>query len=187
MERIFNLFSRFPEIEEDAKTAFASKLQLIELDRGDLVERAGEVCDHLYLVAEGSLRSFYFKDNKDITVSFALEGEFTTSMYSFISRQPGYENIEAMESSAVGKISYAELKELFETHPTLERAYRIILEQYYIALEELLIFTKFKSAKERYLSLMESRPKIIHKASVGQIASYLDMSIETLSRIRGKI
>ena len=187
MERILNLFSRFPEIEEDAKTAFANKLQILELDRGDLVEKAGEVCDHLYLVAEGSLRSYYYKDNKDITVSFALEGEFTTSMYSFISRQPGYENIEAMESSTVGKISHLELKELFETHPILERGYRIILEQYYIALEEQLIFTKFKSAKDRYLSLMESRPKIIHKASVGQIASYLDMSIETLSRIRGKI
>ena len=121
MERILNLFSRFPEIEEDAKTAFANKLQILELDRGDLVEKAGEVCDHLYLVAEGSLRSYYYKDNKDITVSFALEGEFTTSMYSFISRQPGYENIEAMESSTVGKISHSELKELFETHPISQR------------------------------------------------------------------
>jgi hypothetical protein len=63
----------------------------------------------------------------------------------------------------------------------------MILERYYIVLEEHQIFSKFKSAKERYLELMENRPKVIQKASVGQIASYLDMTIETLSRTRAKI
>ncbi|TDQ15019.1 CRP-like cAMP-binding protein [Algoriphagus boseongensis] len=187
MEQILDRLNRFSGVEEKAKLAFAESLELVQVERGDLLEKMDSVCSHLYFVIEGSLRSFYFKDNKDITVSFALEGEFTTSMYSFISRQPGYENIEAMESSSVGKISHARLLELFEKHPSLERAYRIILEHYYIALEEQLIFTKFKSARDRYLSLMETRPRIIHKASVGQIASFLDMSIETLSRIRGKI
>ena len=92
-----------------------------------------------------------------------------------------------MEKTISGKISHEDLWNLFEIYPNLERTYRLILEQYYITLEEQLIFSKFKSAKERYLEFMETRPKIIHKASVGQIASYLDMSIETLSRIRGKI
>ena len=108
-------------------------------------------------------------------------------MHSFITRQPSYESIEALEKTTSGKISQEDLSSLFDSHPSLERTYRMILEHYYIALEEQLIFSKFKSARERYLELMENRPKIIQKASVGQIASYLDMSIETLSRIRGKI
>jgi CRP-like cAMP-binding protein len=187
MKQILDRLNRFSGLDESAKIAFAESLELMKVERGDLLEKMDTVCDHLYFVIEGSLRSYYFKDNKDITVAFALEGEFTTSMYSFISRQAGYENIEPMESSLIGKISYHRLGDLFEKHQSLERAYRIILEQYYIALEEQLIFTKFKSAKDRYLSLMENRPRIINKASVGQIASFLDMSIETLSRIRGKI
>lgn len=187
MKKIIEQLSRIPGVEENAKIAFDEKLEVIQCERGDIIQRQDEICDHLYFVIEGSLRSFYFKDNKDITVSFALEGEFNTSMYSFISRQLGYENIEAMETSTIGKMSHSDLQDLFVQHQSLERAYRIILEQYYIALEEQLIFTKFKSAKDRYLTLMENRPKIIHKASVGQIASYLDMSIETLSRIRSKI
>jgi hypothetical protein len=92
-----------------------------------------------------------------------------------------------MERTSVARINYEALMKLFAKHHDIERTYRLILEQYYITLEEQLIFAKFKSARERYLDLMEYRPKIIHKASVGQIASYLDMSIETLSRIRGKI
>jgi hypothetical protein len=92
-----------------------------------------------------------------------------------------------MEKTRVARINYVSLMKLFEKYQDLERTYRLILEQYYITLEEQLIFAKFKSARDRYLDLMEYRPRIIHKASVGQIASYLDMSIETLSRIRAKI
>lgn len=187
MEKILGMFDQFPELSDEAKTAFSSHLELLEVERGDLVEQEGKVCNYLYYVKEGSARSYYNKDNKDVTVSFTLEGEFVTSMSSFITRKPSYENIEAMEKSLIARISHDALLILFEKHYELERTYRLILEQYYIMLEEQLIFAKFKSAKERYLDLMQFRPKVIHKASVGQIASYLDMSIETLSRIRGKI
>lgn len=187
MEKIFGIFDQFPDLSEEAKTAFTSELELLRVERGDLLEQEGKVCDYLYFVRDGSVRSFYLKDNKDVTVSFTLGGEFVTAMNSFISRKPSYENIEAMERSTIARIGHDSLLKLFETHNGLERAYRKILEQYYIKLEEQFIFVKFKSAKNRYLDLMEFRPKVIQKASVGQIASYLDMSIETLSRIRGKI
>jgi CRP-like cAMP-binding protein len=187
MRRTFDMFDQFPEISSAAKGAFEKELDYLILERGGLLEQEGKVCNHLYFIIEGSARSFYTRDNKDITVSFSLEGEFLTAMHSFISRKPSYENIEAMEKTKVARIKYGSLLKLFEKHHDLERTYRLILEQYYVTLEEQLIFTKFKSARDRYLDLMEYRPKIIQRASVGQIASYLDMSIETLSRIRAKI
>ncbi len=181
------MFDLFPDLSEGAKIAFGKELEILSFNKGELLESEGRVCNHLYFIIEGSARSFYVRDNKDITVSFSLEREFLTSMHSFISRKPSYENLEAMEKTQVARISHESLLKLFEKHHDLERTYRLILEQYYVTLEEQLIFAKFKSARDRYLDLMEYRPKIIHKASVGQIASYLDMSIETLSRIRGKI
>ncbi|GMQ25116.1 Crp/Fnr family transcriptional regulator [Algoriphagus sp. oki45] len=187
MENILRILDNFLEVDEGAKNAFADKLHLINVERGEIVEAADSVCSYLYFVIEGSLRSYYLKDNKDVTVSFTLEGEFTTSIYSFISRNPSYENIESMETSRLARIHHDDLLRLFDSYHSLERVYRKLLEQYYISLEEQLVFAKFKSARERYLELMENRPKIIQKASVGQIASYLDMSIETLSRIRAKI
>ncbi|HSF53029.1 MAG TPA: Crp/Fnr family transcriptional regulator [Algoriphagus sp.] len=187
MEKIFGMFDQFPDLGDEAKSAFSDQLELLSAEKGELLEKEGKVCNHLYFIKEGSARSFYIRENRDITVSFSLEGEFVTAMHSFISRKPSYENIEVMEKTTVAKISYSALLKLFEKNRDLERIYRLILEQYYITLEEQLIFAKFKSARDRYLDLMEYRPKIIHKASVGQIASYLDMSIETLSRIRGKI
>jgi CRP-like cAMP-binding protein len=187
MKTFEKAFTQFTFPDEQSREAFMSKIQFKTYRRGHLLEEEGKVCRYLHFIVEGSTRSFYLKNNRDITVSFSLENEFITSMHSFITQKPSYENIEALEKTSTGKISREDLWELFDSFPKLERAYREILEQYFISLEEQLIFSKFKSAKERYLELMDTRPKVIQKASVGQIASYLDMSIETLSRIRGKI
>ncbi|MEP0710612.1 Crp/Fnr family transcriptional regulator [Algoriphagus sp.] len=187
MENFSNLFSKFPTISNKAKQAFASHLEEFEVEKGFLLEREGQISKHLYFVAQGSARSYYIRESRDITVSFTLDEEFVTAMHSFITRKPSYENIETMEKSRIYKISYDNLQASFIDFPELERAYRMILERYYIVLEEHQIFNKFKTARERYLELMQYRPKVIHRASVGQIASFLDMTIETLSRIRAKI
>lgn len=187
MENFLSLLSKFPTTSDEAKRAFASHLEEFEVEKGFLLEREGQVSNYLYFVAVGSARSYYIRENRDITVSFTLDEEFVTAMHSFITRKPSYENIETLEKSKVFKISYDALQSCFIAYPELERAYRMILEQYYIVLEEHQIFNKFKTARERYLELMHYRPKVIHKASVGQIASFLDMTIETLSRIRARI
>lgn len=179
--------NQFPELDEAAKKAFLDRLHYDELDRGIIVQDQGKICDYMFFVVSGSLRSYYYRDQKDITVSFALEQEIASAMHSFITRKPSYELIETMERSLIARISYADLIGLFDQFPMIERVYRKILERYYIALEDQITSVKFKSARDRYLELLQNRPKIIHKAAVGQIASFLDMSIETLSRIRGKI
>ncbi|MBB6328574.1 CRP-like cAMP-binding protein [Algoriphagus iocasae] len=187
MEKILGIFDKFPFLSDNAKAGFLSNLEKVEFSKGELLEKEGEVSQYLYYFLEGAARSYYNRNNRDITVSFTLEGEFVTAMHSFITRKPSYENIETLEKSQAYRISHATMEKMFENFPETERAYRMILEEYYIVLEEQQIFSKFKSARERYLELMEYRPKIIQKASVGHIASYLDMSIETLSRIRAKI
>ncbi|MBN3522104.1 Crp/Fnr family transcriptional regulator [Algoriphagus lutimaris] len=187
MEKILGIFDKFPFLSDSAKTGFLSNLEEVEFNKGDLLAKEGEVSQYLYYFSEGAARSYYSRNNRDITVSFTLAGEFVTAMHSFITRKPSYENIETLEKSKAYRISHDTLENMFVNYPETERAYRLILEEYYIVLEERQIFSKFKTAKERYLELMEYRPKVIQKASVGHIASYLDMSIETLSRIRSKI
>lgn len=187
MKKFEEIVGSYPNVSTEAIEAFKSKFEPVTFQRGDLLEREGQVSNHLYFILEGAARSYYIRDKRDITISFSLDGEFVTSMYSFVTRKPSYENIECIEKCSCLKILHEDLQNLFLTFPDIEHAYRLILERYYIALEEQLVFTKFKSAKERYVELLEHRPKIIQKASVGQIASYLDMSIETLSRVRAKI
>jgi hypothetical protein len=81
-------------------------------------------------------------------------------------------------------LSYNSLQEIYSRFPEAERTGRLIIENYYIHLEERVINLQFKSAKERYERLLERYPGIILRAPMGNIASYLGITQETLSRIR---
>ncbi len=187
LEKFDAILSSFPNVGQEAIDAFKERFVPIDFEKGEFLEKQGQIANHLYFIREGSVRSYYLREKRDITVSFSLDGEFITSMYSFVTRGPSYENIECLEACKCMRITHSDLQELCLIQPGVEHAYRLFLEKYYIALEEQFVFSKFKTARERYLELIENRPKIIQKASVGQIASYLDMSIETLSRVRSKI
>ncbi len=187
MKNQFDAFDKFQGISDKARQAFANQMELMEVEKGHLLVSEGQLSDYLFYFLTGSARSFYVRNNRDITVSFTLDGEFVTAMHSFITRKASYENIETLEKSKILRISHSALQKSFAEYPELERTYRMILEKYYIVLEEHQIFSKFKTAKERYLELMQNRPRVIQKASVGHVASYLGMTIETLSRTRAKI
>lgn len=187
METLQHLFGQYFDLPQESFELFQGILRERNLQKGETWILEGEVCTKLGFISRGLMRSYYYKDKKDITVSFSSKGEFITSMSSFISQKPSYESIEALDNCQIYELEYMDLMAVFKEDRHLEHIYRLILEQYYIDLEQQLIFSKFKSAKDRYLELMEKRPFIIHKASVGQVASYLDMSLETLSRIRATI
>jgi CRP-like cAMP-binding protein len=177
----------YPDIPKASLQQFFERLQHKKLKKGELLICEGQICQHISYIQSGIFRSSYHRDNKDITISFSTEGEFITAMSSFIAQKPTYENIEALCETHVWQVSYFDLMNLLDQDKHLEHLYRLILEQYYIALEELLIFSKFKTAKERYMDLLQNRPLVIKNAAVGHIASYLDMSLETLSRIRSSM
>lgn len=187
METLQHLIEQYFDLPQESFEKLLGILKERNLPKGEYWILEGEVCTKLGFISRGLMRSYYCRDKKDITVSFSSKGEFVTSMSSFISQKPSYESIEALENCQIYELEYLDLEAVLKEDRHLEHIYRLILEQYYIDLEQQLIFSKFKSAKERYLDLMEKKPFIIHKASVGHIASYLDMSLETLSRIRATI
>ncbi|WP_291783562.1 Crp/Fnr family transcriptional regulator [Cecembia sp.] len=187
MSNLVETLSKFDFLSKKNISQFLGLTQQKKLKKGSFLIKAGETCTCLAFLESGTMRSYYLKDEKDITVSFSLDGDFITSMSSFIQQKPSYEYITALEDCALKSINYQNLMNLLRQEKELSEAYRQILESYYVQLEEQLIFSKFKSAKERYVELIEKQPQIIQKAAIGQIASYLDMSIETLSRIRSGI
>jgi CRP-like cAMP-binding protein len=110
-----------------------------------------------------------------------------TSLYSFETQTPNFENIEILEDSTLYAISYESLQYLYHHYPEFNLLGRRLVEKYYVELMERTLSFQFQSARERYLQLLTNRPQILQRASLGHIASYLGISQETLSRIRTKI
>ncbi len=149
--------------------------------------REGKTCRHLYFLQQGCLRGFYNLDGKEITHWFAFENDFVTSFYSFITLQPAVENIQLLENCTLWSISKDSLTNLMNRYTDIERLVRIAYETYYLRLEERFINGQFKTAVERYSDLLQHTPHIVERVPLGCIASYLGISQETLSRVRGKL
>ena len=159
----------------------------VTFSKGQNIVNIDERCDNLYFIEKGFLRGYYFDEDKEITNWFAQESEFATCFYSFISKKSSVEIIQALEDCILIQLPYSSLQKLYTTFPETERIGRIITENYYIKLEERILNLQFKTAKERYQKLHLTKPYILQRASLGQIASYLGITQETLSRIRAEM
>lgn len=179
---ISTLISISPKLEKE----IVSVSKNISVPKNTILIKEGERCKNLFFMNKGLMRGFYHDEGKEITHWFAKEEEFATSFYSFITNEPSPETIETLEDCELTQIIHTDLQNLYKNFPETERIGRIITETYYIDLEERFLNIQFKSAKERYQNLAEKNPSLIQRASLGQIATYLGITQETLSRVRAE-
>jgi CRP-like cAMP-binding protein len=157
-----------------------------EVSRKQLLLKEGQVSQRIYFIKKGFIRAYYYKDGEKFTSWFMGEGEIIISVYSFFSRNPSFENIEVLEDAVLQSINWDQLQKLYSDFPEFNLTGRLITEQYYIRSEERTVNLQTLSAKQRYEGLLKTYPGILQKASLGQIASYLSIKQETLSRIRAQ-
>jgi CRP-like cAMP-binding protein len=148
--------------------------------------RAGECCTDITFVETGLVRGFWIDGDKEITTWMAIDGQFASSFLSFVTRTPSTESIVAIEPSVVVQLSYNDVQQLYLRFPETERMGRLITENYYIRLDSRFQGIQFKTARERYQQLLDTNPVLVQRAPLGYIASWLGITQETLSRIRGK-
>lgn len=171
-----------PELAE----AFQNIMSFEKFSKHSLLHESGKNCDYMYIITSGIARVFYYKEDKDITCYFAAEKETITCIDSFIQRKKSKYNIEALEDLEVLKIAHFDLENLFESHAKYERFGRLFLEQLYIDLVERIDDLLLRTTQERYILLLEKKPYLFKRVASKHIASFLGMSAETFSRIRGK-
>lgn len=177
---------QFGTLQEDITIAIEQVVQQMEFPKKHILLKKGKVCNYLYFIQQGLARNFFDEDDKELTNDIVLEGELLVSFSSFISRKPSMETIELLEDSVLMAIHYDDLQNLYERFPIMERIGRMIAEHHYNSLAMKSYRLKFSNSTERYQYLFDNKIEIIKRVPIGITASYLGMSIETLSRIRSK-
>lgn len=168
----------------DLASEILGLLETHNFPKNHLLHKQGTICRHIYLVQKGIVRTYFYKEGKDITVHIASEGELITAIDSVISLKKSRYNVELLEDSEIHAISYNALQSLMEKHPHYEKYMRLILEQLYAEGADRIEEFLFYSAKERYDNLIKNKPHLLNRVNLGHIASYLGITQETLSRIR---
>jgi CRP-like cAMP-binding protein len=183
----FQYLNSIITISKELETELNAITKEISVAKNTILVNEKERCRHLFFIQKGLVRGYYYDEGKEITHWFAQEEEFATSFYSFITIQPSPETIETLEDCQLIQISYTDLQNLYKKFPETERIGRIITENYYIKLEERFLNLRYTSAKDRYQTLLEKNPALLNRAALGQIASYLGIAQETMSRIRAEV
>jgi CRP-like cAMP-binding protein len=160
-----------------------------KINKGDFFNMQSMVCNDLGLIVKGIFR-IYFRDpdtKEDKNIFFFSENQFVVSFRSFVSRNPCWYFIEAMEDSEIFFISYKDLNGLYETHPNWGKFGRLLAELFFniaqTRTEEFLFF----SHEQRYIRLLEEHPDIVERIPAYHISSYLGITNPSLSRIRKRI
>jgi CRP-like cAMP-binding protein len=152
--------------------------------KGDFLLKEGQVCKEIYFVNSGFLRTVWNKDGTEINTGFTLENNFTTNLKSLRNGIPSEVSIQAGENTSVCVFEKDKLADLYQKSREIETFGRNLVEQLLILQEEHSNLFKIHSPAERYAFLEQHRPELLQRVSLSQIASYLGMARETLSRIR---
>jgi CRP-like cAMP-binding protein len=184
IETLKNRIQAISQLDNEAMEKFLGCLDIKEFPAKHLIFKEGKTAKYLYYIVNGAARAYYIKDGKEVVLWFAFEDDLITSVSSFISQKTSFENIELLENSTLAAISHKELNHLTKKYPSINQLYRTLLEQYYIILANQYREIHFFSAKEKYDNLLKSYPSILQRVSLGNIASYLGITQESLSRIR---
>ncbi len=165
---------------------FLSLLKHKELSKKELILKEGQPCRNINFVCTGTLRAFYTdKEGKESTIMFAIADWWITDMYCFLEQKPAMLNIEALENSTVLQLQKNELDKLYDKIPKFERFFRIIMQNAYTREQLRIIQNLSLSAEERYDHFLSKYPQIARQVTQKQIASYLGITPEFLSAIRG--
>lgn len=155
--------------------------------KGERVLDAGAVCRSMLFIERGMTRQFYFKNNKDLTEHIGYESSMIICLESYFNEVPTRLMVEVLEPSLIWEIPKAEMEALAVRYWDIERMYRRIFELSLLESQFKADILRFEPVQERYAKLAQRHPEITRRAPSQYIASLLQMTPETLSRVRATL
>jgi CRP-like cAMP-binding protein len=183
--KLLYYFKKWTVLTEEDESIIVSAFEPVTIKKKKDLLVSGQVCNYLYFINKGCLRSFYI-DSKgtEHIYQIRMDNSWISDLKSFFSPGPSKYNIEALEESHLFRISSERFEQLLIEIPRLERYFRILFQKAYINALDRLDATMWETAMDRYNQMLKENPEIFQRVPLVYIASYLGITPESLSRIR---
>lgn len=173
-------------LSEGLKKAMESHFEVVQIPKGTVLLREEEVCQTAYFIVSGTARLYYRNGDREITSRFLERGTIAISYYSYFSQRPSFETLHLLEDCTMEMVRRDDFEGLYVRFPELHNIMRLVLEKAYIITEERALILRSLPAKDRFRIMQEKFPRVFQIASTDQIASFLGLTRETLSRMRSE-
>ncbi|NII29198.1 Crp/Fnr family transcriptional regulator [Pseudoflavitalea sp. X16] len=187
IEPLLHYFDRLIPLSKEEKELVTAKFHHRLYRKKQYVLQEGNVCTHIYFVIRGCLRMYKIDEQGGLHIlQFATENWWVNDLGSFHGVRPSALNIDALEDTVVLQISRDDLISLYTQAPKFDRIFRVLMENSFVRLQDRLLQTISSTAEERYQSFIDVYPHLVNRLSQVQIASFLGITPEFLSRLRNK-
>lgn len=185
LQPLITHFESYLTLNEQEKQLLKAKVSERRVKRRQYILQAGFPCKHYSFIVEGCFK-LYGVDQKgtEHNLQFSAEKEWIADIGSFHSGRPSKLFIEAIEPSLVLQIEKEDLYFLYTNIPKLDRIFKVIIENKYVELQNRVLQNISSTAQERYLTFLEQYPSLAMRLPNTQIASYIGITPEFLSKIR---
>ena len=182
-----SVLDKLRDFESKAGRDYFDIFNRIELKKNSYLLREGEIPTSVWFLEEGLVRLFIQRKEKEITCDLFFSSEFIDLYDSSTLKTPSYVNIQLLTDSVLYTINWARLEVIKKRYPVLAEIEKIIVVCYIETYKKRIIEFQSLTSTERYQKLIKTHPYIILQAPLTQVASYLGIKLETLSRIRQKM
>lgn len=178
------LARRYSTMTHEELDVLENILVPMKFQKGEMILSEGQVCTNIYWIAKGLVRQFYFKNGKELTEHMATENNIVMCIESLFKEEPTRLQIIALEPTIIYALPKDELEQASIRSVNIQMLYRKILEESLILSQVHADMLRFESAQDRYVKLVKRQPQLVLRAPLVYIANYLQMTPETLSRVR---
>ena len=181
------LARKYSTMTHDELDTLEDILVPMKFAKGQMILAENEICRHIYYIDRGLVRQFYNKHGKEVTEHIGDDHTIVMCIESLFREEPTHLKVEALENTLIYALPKAELERVALHNVNIQILYRKILEESLILSQVHADLVRFETAQDRYKRLCKLMPQVVLRAPLVYIASYLQMTPETLSRVRASI
>lgn len=188
VELLLSYFGKLIALDQNEKDLVATSFHPRLFRKKQYLLQEGDICTHLYFVVRGCVRMYKIDEKGFVHIlQFAAENSWISDLGSFYEETISELAIDALEDAVVLQISRTDLINLYTSAPKFHRIFRVLVENSFVSLQKRLLQTISSTAEERYQYFISTYPNLTNRLPQTQIASFLGITPEFLSRLRNKI
>lgn len=187
VQPLLQLLQQVHPLSTEIANYITEHAEQVRFTAGELLQESGHPNLYTSFILKGAIRGFIREDKKEVTTWISINGELATSISAIDSISDALENMQAIEDCLLVRFPNEALHKLYDIHPEFNIIGRKVLQVYYRDAERRAFLVRLSKAENKYLFFLEHYPHLSNRIQLQYIASFLGITMETLSRVRRKI